>query len=70
MLDTKVLLFLLLAFFCEMSVAQNHCYLDDVNDTANPPTYDGNFPKIQASQTQSSNATAEQWSKYDVIGTG
>jgi len=53
---------------CGTAYAQDYDYFNDANQQADGPVYEGNFPKIVASETQSDKGTGEQWSKYDVIG--
>ena len=68
---SKRILATLLGGFLLTGVAeeQDYPYLDDVNEQADGPKVTGGFPKIMASETQSDDANAEQWSKYDLLGT-
>lgn len=49
--------------------AGTYAYLDDANVQGDAPVISGDFPKVMLTETQSLDGTAEQFSKYDVIGT-
>ena len=60
--------FVLLASLSLPGMADQLRYLDDANIQPDAPRVEGNFPKVALTETQSPNATPEQWSKYDAIG--
>jgi hypothetical protein len=51
------------------ALAGTYAYLDDANVQPDAPVVQGDFPKIMLTETQSMDGKAEQFSKYDVVGT-